>query len=50
MPTKRSDIPATCPNWSASNPINGVMSAPPETPIIINAEISLSNSARCCNA
>ena len=31
-------------------PISGVTKAPPETPMIIRAEISLSRSGKCCKA
>ena len=42
--------PATCPNISAKPPIQGVIKAPPDTPIIIKADTSLDCSGRCSNA
>ncbi len=43
----RIDNPATCPKPSATIPINGVIKAPPDTPMIIRADISFARSGLC---
>ena len=43
-------IPAVAPNESERKPNTGETRAPPETPIIINAESSLPRSGWCCKA